>query len=180
MSELTPEQQEEFETLKVRAEQLGIKVGRKGLDKLREEVNAALGSSDDEEEIPKGETKAQKQQRLKKKALELVRVQVTCMNPNKKDWTGETFKASNRYVPAVTKFVPFNAEDGWHVPRIILNMMRERKCQVFKTVTNRKTGQKTRKGYQINEFNIAELEPLTEKELKDLATQQKAANELDD
>jgi len=68
--------------------------------------------------------------------------------------------------------VKFGVE--FHVPRIIYNVRRDLKCQVFVTERDDK-GRQIRKGKQINEFNIAVLPPLTEQELKDLAQRQAMA-----
>jgi len=125
--------------------------------------------------IPEDPAKARL--RIVKEATRLRRVRVTCMNPNKKEWEGEVFTASNSIIPTQKKYVPFNAEDGWHVPQIILNVMRERKCQVFKT-TKGPRGEKIRKGSLVPEFAIDILDPLTQEEMEELATQQAMANNL--
>jgi len=128
---------------------------------------------------PVQETEGQRRKRIKNEQLALVRIRVTCMNPNKREWQGEMITAGNRLVGHVTKFVPFNgADEGWHVPRIILNVMRERKCQVFET-TKTRNGVSMRKGRLINEFAIEELPMLTEQELKDLAQRQAMAGSID-
>lgn len=126
------------------------------------------------EELSAGQLKMQ----VVKEATKLVRIRVTCMNPNKTDWDGEVFTASNSVVPTQKKFVPFNAEDGWHVPQIIVNMIAERKCQIFKTIKGPK-GEKIRKGHIVPEFSIEYMDRLTEFEMKELATQQAVANNLD-
>ena len=44
------------------------------------------------------------------------------MNPTKKEWEGEIITVSNALVAVtVKKYIPFAAEDGWHVPQISLN-----------------------------------------------------------
>jgi len=123
-------------------------------------------------------TPAQKRQHLIKEATKLVRVRVTCMNPDKKEWEGEVFTASNSIIPTQKKFVPFNAENGWHVPQIILNMIKERQCQVFKTVKGPR-GEKIRKGVLVPEFSVEILDALTQNDLNDLAKTQAVANNLD-
>ncbi|RLD76719.1 MAG: hypothetical protein DRJ15_14850, partial [Bacteroidetes bacterium] len=113
------------------------------------------------------ERPAEKKARLRKEANALVRVRVTCMNPNKKDWEGEIYTVSNTVVGTIRKYVPFNAENGWHVPQFILTAMREKKCQIFKTVKGPR-GNKIRKGSIISELNIEVMPPLTVKEIDDL------------
>lgn len=176
--------QDELTTLKARADQMGISYHPSiGVEKLREKVNAALESQEElaEEEKaekqgtdPKKETEAQRKARKRKEAAELVRIRVTCMNPNKKEYDGEIITAGNSLVGTFRKYVPFNADEGWHVPRIIYNQLVQRQCQVFTTVRDRR-GNTTRKGKLIREFSIEVLPPLTEKELKELAQRQQMA-----
>lgn len=177
---------DELTLLKERATQMGIKFHPNiGLEKLKKSVNA--GISGDEPEAPKAskaakstlpETKVQRQTRLRKEASKLVRVRVTNMNPTKKEWDGEVITASNSVVGTFKRFVPFNADEGWHVEAILLSVMKERKCQVFKTVKGSR-GNKVRQGKLIPEFAIELLEPLTKTELADLAKRQAMANNLD-
>ena len=96
------------------------------------------------------------------------------MNPAKKDWSGEIFTVGNSAVGTIKKFVPFNAEEGWHVPRMILEMMEQRVCQIF---VNKKTshGVTVKEGKQIREFNIERLHPLDEEALEELARRQAMA-----
>lgn len=177
--------QDELTTLKARADLLGISYHPSiGLEKLREKINAA--TSDEAAQANAGQKDAsaqeenvnQKRARLKKEALELVRIRVTCMNPAKAEWEGEIFTAGNSAIGSVTKFVPFNADAGWHVPRIIYQQLVERQCQIFTTVTDSR-GNKSRKGKLIREFAIEVLPPLTQAELHELAQRQAMAKAID-
>ena len=169
----------ELETLKERADKMGIKYHPNvGVETLRERVNAALsGESTEEtkeaEKASEKETEGQRKQRMKKEALKLVRVRVTNMNPNKKEWEGEILTVSNAVLGTVKRFVQFNEE--WHVEQIILNAMKERQCQIFPKARGPR-GEQIVKSKLVNEFNIEILPPLTEKELKDLAQRQAMAN----
>lgn len=191
----------ELDSLKERADQLGITYHPSiGVDKLREKVNASLNPKTPEESpeptkdegdtgkhetpgpapvvqedqapVEQAESAAQFRLRKKKEASELVRIQVTNMNPNKRDYDGEIFSAGNTIVGTFKKYVPFDTE--WHVPRIILNMIKQRQCQVF---VNRKDprGGTVKEGKLIREYNVTELEPLTGAELKELAQRQAMA-----
>jgi hypothetical protein len=177
-----------LEDLKERATKLGIKFHPMiGEDKLREKVAEAMTrldgentpASEESDEVaaisayvaPK-ETKAQQAYRLKSEASELIRVRVTNMNPNKREWEGEIFTAANSVVGTFRKFVPFNVP--WHVPRIILEQLRQRQFQHFTTEVDQR-GNKVRRGRLIAEFAIEELSPLSEKELKELAQRQAMA-----
>ena len=175
--------QDELTTLKARADLLGISYHPSiGLEKLREKINASTS-----DEVPKTnavqasaqeENVNQKRARLKKEALELVRIRVTCMNPAKAEWEGEIFTVGNSAVGSVTKYVPFNADAGWHVPRIIYTQLVERQCQVFFTKTDSR-GNKSRQGKLIKEFAIEVMPQLTPEELHDLAQRQAMANSID-
>ena len=174
---------DEMVTLKARADLLGVKFHPSiSLEKLREKVGAAV------EEVPEKpvevaqvneETLAQRRMRKKREANELVRIRVTCMNPAKKEWEGEIFTAGNSLVGSFSKYVPFNdAEDGWHVPRILYNMIVERQCQIF--VTTRDTrGNSSREGKLIKEFAVEVMPNLTTGELTTLARKQAMAKATD-
>lgn len=168
----------ELEGLKSKANLLGIKFHPSiGVEALREKIQAKLAeTASPEEEEPAvaeeaKETPGQFRARHRLEATKLVRVRVTCMNPFKKDIEGEIFTVSNSVVGTVKKYVPFNADEGWHVPQIILNAMRERMCQVF-VKEKTKNGVSVKRGKLIKEFNIEVLPPLTEDELHDLAQRQ--------
>ena len=183
---------EEIKLLKSRADQMGVKYHhRAGLKKMKEIVEAGMNAvtspeikipeitlSPEEEETKQPQERSfAKKARLRKEANELIRVRISCMNPNKKDWDGEIYTVSNSVVGTVKKYVPFNAENGWHVPKIIYQAMTERKCQIFSTVKDSR-GNKVRKGKLVKELNIEVLPALTNAELKDLATQQAMAANL--
>ena len=172
--------QDELTILKARANMLGVTYHPAiGLEKLKAKVAAAL-SGEAESPVAEGkvaaatpevETEGAKRLRLKRHANELVRIRVSCMNPAKSEWEGEIFTCGNTLIGSVKKFVPFNAEEGWHVPRIIFEQMKERQCQIFVAVRDAR-GNTTRKGKLIKEFAIEVLAPLTTEELHDLAQRQ--------
>lgn len=175
--------QDELTTLKARANLLGVSYHPSiKLEKLREKINAA--TSDDapkakqEDAEPQEESVSQRRVRLKREALELVRIRLTCMNPAKSEWEGEIFTVGNSAIGSVTKYVPFNVETGWHVPRVIYQQLVERQCQIFTTTTDSR-GNKSRKGKLIREFAIEVLPTLTQQELHDLAQRQAMAKAID-
>ena len=179
--------QDELDALKARANLLGVKFHPSiSLEKLREKVNAAVtsdGAATSEEEAkdpaePKQETIGEKRKRLKTEALKLVRIRLTCLNPAKKEWEGEIITVGNSLIGSVKKFVPFNADDGWHVPHVIYQHLKERQCQIFQTATDAR-GNKVRKGKLIKEFAIEVLPPLTKEELDELARRQAMAKAID-
>jgi hypothetical protein len=164
----------ELEDLKARADQLNIKYRKDTTaETLRKKIADELADKEVSNDVaPAKETDTAKRVRKQKEASELVRIQVTCMNPNKAEYDGEVITAGNKVVGTFRKFVKFGVE--YHVPRIIYNVLRDRKCQVFVTERDER-GRQLRRGKLINEFNIAVLEPLTKEELKDLAQRQAMA-----
>ncbi len=165
---------DELATLKARADMLGVKYHPSiSLEKLREKVNASLAP----EEKAAAAAPVVDRAAMQRQANELVRVRVTCMNPAKKEWEGEIFTVGNSVVGTIKKYVPFNADEGWHVPRFILDQIKARECQVFTTVKGPR-GNTTRQGKLIKEFAVEILDPLTEEELHDLAQRQAMAKSV--
>lgn len=184
-NDIPQDPKEELAALKQRADMMGVSYHPSiGLEKLREKINAVL-SDEPKEEAPKleapaagEETEGQRNVRLKREASKLVRIRVTCMNPAKSEWPGEIISAGNSVVGSFSKFVPFNADEGWHVPEFVYKVLRDRQCQIFQTNTDSR-GNKTRQGKLIKEFNIEILPPLTKEELHDLAQRQAMAKSID-
>lgn len=180
--------QDELAALKARADMMGISYHPSiGLEKLRDKVNAAIEGKEEKPETSaaapaaatsEGETEGQRARRLKDEAHKLVRIRLTCMNPAKAEWPGEIISVGNAVVGSVSKYIPFNADEGWHVPNIIYQHLKERQCQVFTTVQDSR-GNKTRKGKLIKEFSIEVLDPLTPEELHDLAQRQAMAGSVE-
>ena len=188
---MSEEMVNELETLKARADMMGIKYHpATGVDKLRLKIQAKLDGKKVEEEleefsevtIPKNTSKPEQalteaefkilnSKETRRKAGSLIRCRVTCMNPNKKGWEGEIISVGSAKLGTFKKYIPFNAEDGWHIPYIIVEAMKERKCSFFNVTTDAK-GNKVAKAKQINEFSIEELPSLTKEELKELARRQ--------
>lgn len=171
----------ELDVLKKRAEQMGLAYHPSiGVDALREKVNAHLsGQAAPQINVTvqtefKPTTDAlkfatdQNNNYIRREALRLVRIEITCMNPNKKEWEGEMFMVQNDILTA-KRYVPFNTP--WHVENCLYEMIKDRKCQTFRMVKN-PDGSKSQKPMIINEFAVKLLPPLTEEEINDLAQQQ--------
>jgi hypothetical protein len=173
----------ELDSLKESATSMGVSFHPSiGYDKLKKKIEEHLAEESTEgDESTKAdnvvaigrETKAQKSNRLKKEHSKLVRIRLTCMNPLKREYEGEVFTVSNRVVGTLKRMVPFDAV--WHVPQIMLNVIRERECQVFQSIRDN-YGRTSRKGKMIKEFGIELLPSLTGAELQDLAQRQAMAN----
>jgi len=177
----------ELEVLKNRADKMGIKYHPNiGVEKLREKVNGILeennvttGLQNTSSDFMTHEQYSKKSfGDRKKRASSLIRINVMNMNPNKKEWAGEIISAGSAKLGTFKKYVLFNTDDGWHVPYIIYEAMKERKCSVFTTVKDH-LGNKVRKAKQIPEFNIQVLPPLTKEELKELAQRQAMSGSID-
>lgn len=115
--------------------------------------------------------------RLKAHANALIRVNISVMNPVMKEWEGEIITGGNSLVGSIKKFVHFNTTDGYHIPRVIYNILRDRECQIFYTAKDDR-GNKVRRAKSIKEFAIEVLEPLTQEELEDLAASQAARGSI--
>lgn len=176
------EMPDELTALKARADLMGMSYHPSiGVDKLRAKIDAALEEEQEEALKPKTvekESENEVRARKRREASELIRIRVTCMNPNKKEWDGEIFTAGNSLVGTFKKYVPFNSDEGWHVPRIIYNQLVQRQCQVF-TNTKDSRGNTTRKGKMIKEFSIEIMPTLTPEELSELARRQAMAKSVD-
>ena len=189
--------QDELASLKSRADLMGVAYHPSiGLEKMREKINAAIeqtGDANSEDAAVEqaqvaadtaaaapvaAETQLQYHARKKREANELVRVRVTCMNPSKSEWEGEIFTSGNSLVGSVTKYVPFNNEEGWHIPRMLYNFMLERQCPVYTTVKDSR-GNSVRKSKLIKEYVLEVLPALTPEELKELAQRQAMAKSID-
>lgn len=185
---------EQLEIAKNKAIKLNIQFHPSiGLSKLQEKIDEVLNTPIKEAKLPpptasntkdaipfpkKGLSKAERLTAKRDDAARLVRIRVSCMNPNKKEWEGEVFTVSNSVVGTHKKYIPFNNEEGWHVPNIIYKHMLERECQIF-IKTKGPRGEKVKKGKIIKEFSIELMDQLTKEELQELAIQQAMANNID-
>ena len=170
------EEQMILDDLKNRAKQLGITFHPSiGIPKLREKIQEALASDNTQPATEKPVAiKKDDTGRASKKAaaLKLIRVNIGCLDPLKKAHQGDWFITGNSVIGTVKRFVPFNVD--WHVPQIILNMIREKE---FLSITTSRDD----KGFEIinkrltKTYTVSLLEPLSEQELKELAQRQALA-----
>lgn len=167
----------ELTKLKERADMMGISYHPSiGVEKLREKVNAKL-QGETEEEKPESESTLSLREERIKEGTKLVRIRLTCMNPAKSEWKGEIISVGNKAIGNVRKFIPFEGyEDGYHVPQIIYNFLKNRKFQRFRTVKT-KNGVEVKRAELVNEFAVEVLPPLTEEELAQLRADQRARGE---
>jgi len=189
----TNETPSELETLKHRADMMGIDYHPNiGVDKLKLKIANKLGGQgvEEDDELPvkrTGKAKFMTHEEFlpettiqrKKDVNKLVRVRITCMNPQKSNYDGEIFSVGSAKMGTYKKYIPYNAEDGWHIPHIMYEALKERKYSHFINVKGPR-GEKIRKAKLVPEFSIEVLPPLNPKELKALAQRQAMAAGSDD
>jgi len=112
-------------------------------------------------------------------ALTLVRVIVRSNDPLKRESAGEIFTVGNKAFNdgrPVKKYIPFNNEDGWHIPKILFDHLKAAETQIFAKVT--RNGQEFMEPKNIKAFNVEVLAPLTSEEIQTLAIKQKATGSV--
>ena len=174
----------ELEILKNKADVLGIEYHPNiGVEKLKARIEECLiekmKKQEKEPVLSEHELKMKHYQEIRDNAMRLVRIVVSCMNPDKHEWTGQFFQVSNKAIGDVTKFVPFNNENGWHVPYCIYQQILNQTCPLYHNTKDKKTGIVTSTSRLIREFNVVLLPDLTEEEMKQLAAQQALNHSID-
>ena len=112
-------------------------------------------------------------------AMKLIRVIVRPNDPLKLESTGDIFTVGNSDTNngrAVKKYVPYNNDEGWHIPNIIYQNIKDAKCQIFKKVT--RNGQDTMEATTIKAFNVEILPNLTQAEIDKIAIRQKSTSSV--
>ena len=117
--------------------------------------------------------------KLKMENTKLVRIQISCLNPQKSDLPGEIFTVHNEYVGTIRKFIPYNeAGNAYHVPLFLLKFLKDKKfMQIIQPAKGSTAPPTTR---LVNEFAINILPDLTEAELRELARAQGAARSAEE
>lgn len=177
----------ELDALKTKANLLGVKfhpnIGYDSLQAKIKEHEAAVAKDvppDALVELIKGEdaplSKSGMIKIMRDAALALVRVNIVCMNPAKREWHGEIISVGNANLPTQKKFVPFNTPNGYHIPKIMFDVLKDRECAHYydERVKTAMGVQSVRRQRRVPEFNIQVLPPLTPEQLRELARQQAA------
>jgi len=115
----------------------------------------------------------------KAEANKLIRVIVRSNNPLKRDHAGDIFTVGNKLLnggKSVKKYIPYNNEDGWHIPNILYEHLLAAECQIFKKVT--RNNQEFMEPTNIKAFNVEVLPPLTEDEIEKLRVKQKSTGSI--
>lgn len=171
--EQTMSEETELQSIKDQLDSLGVTYHpNTGFEKLKT-LLAKATVNEKEETVSTKETKSETKLTPMQEATRLIRVIVTPVDPLKKLSQGEIFTVSNDVIGTIRKYIAFNTEDGYHVPKIILDMLKEKKyTAIIQTKGSGDTKTTTR---ELPAFNIVELEPLTQKELDALAAKQSSA-----
>ena len=194
-------QLDELEVLKARARLLGVEFSNNiGLDTLKERVAAKLADTPETpapttdtaqanpltsltKESPAVDAPVKKltlRQHLLNENMKLIRVRVTNMDPKKADLQGEFFTVANEHLGTVRKFVPYGeaTDEGYHLPYCIYKMLKAREFLQVNSRKNKKNGQLDVSQQWAREFAIEVLPDLSEKELRQLATEQAASGRI--
>nr|DAP09400.1 MAG TPA: hypothetical protein [Caudoviricetes sp.] len=168
------QQQSEREQLKAQANILGLKYPENIMtDKLRTLVQEELKKRDEKEpQVPEAIDKEGYNNVMK-----LVRIVLTPNDPNKNQYNGEIFTVMNSKYGTVKKYIPFNNQNGWHVPNIMVQMLKEKEAQIFES--KKVNGKEQVQGKLIKAYNVQILPPLTAEELAALAQDQRARQGLE-
>lgn len=170
----TFEHKDELTLLKERADLMGIKYHPSiGLDKLKEKVNDSLQPK----RVAVEKTDTQKKMEQIQSANRLIRIRITCMDPNRKGWKGDFFTVMNSTFGTIKKYVPYNKE--WHVPAVILKQIKRKKRQEFYEVPT-KNGMKVKRARMVPMYAVEELPPLSSEEIKELARKQALNHSIDE
>lgn len=160
----------QLELLKTQAEIMGIEYREDITEQaLRKQLMDALAQADSGETISHADRK-----KLIKDSMKLERVIISPNATHMKEHQGQIFSVGNSILGYVNKFVLFNAE--YHVPKIILDHIKDQKMQFFTTkVVN---GEQLRESKLRPMYTVEVLDPLTKEELEDLAKSQAARHSI--
>ena len=174
----------DIEDVKAELTGRGIKVHHRASDhKLREALQDNVGEKGAEvpvavEPSPVRPVKATKkiEMTLEEKCLHLKRIVVVPNDPEMSGHSGLVFTVLCSGVNngrAIKKYVPFNNEEGWHVPNVIIIQIADAEMQKFKSV-KAPNGDTILQPYQAKKFNVQVLPDLSQKEIDKLAASQSA------
>lgn len=197
-TEMSPEmrEQEEKTMLRSRLKTMGINPSNNAsVETLRQQLESAMAGKPDESQktaqampgtapaptLAAGQKQVTLHQHLRNKAFKLIRVRVTCHNPNKINLPGEFFTIGNNFMGTIKRFVPFGekTDNGWHIEQAIYDLMVARKYVDIRVTHDKRTGHTDVKTRLATEFGLEILPDLTPAELKKLATAQIVAGTSD-
>lgn len=118
---------------------------------------------------------------VRARALRLSRVIVTNLDPSDAQLEGNIYTAMNQYTGKVSKYIPFGDDSGvgYHIPEILLNIIRAQKFALRKEIKGGQFGVKKYKTTMVPKFSIQILDNLKPEELKAMAVRQSANNSIE-
>lgn len=118
---------------------------------------------------------------VRAKALRMIRVRVQSLDPSDANLNGVIITARNKYTGKVSKYIPFASEvpNGWYVPKILLDHMRELKFPRRVEKKGSKFGIKQYTTIMSPKYSIEELPHLSKKAMEELAAIQRASGAID-
>jgi len=175
-----------MDELKAEAEELGIKVpGNISKVKLQTKIETArelaiegiVVEEPKAKEVKKPVKVLTPKAQAKKVGGKLMRVRITCHDPQFKKHNG-LIRAAGSALYFVKRFVPFNRIT--HIEKVIYDFMKQTEYQWFEEKVNRTTGRKYKVPRSSPAFVVEDIVPLTAKELKELSKDQQARGAIGD
>ncbi len=109
--------------------------------------------------------------------MRLRRIIISSNDPVKTELPGELHTVANN-ICNVSRFIPFNNENGWVCEQILLDTLKEKQLQRVIYVKG-PNGMQVPKSTVIPAYNIVILEDMTQAELDQLAKDQSARGSID-
>lgn len=181
------ELKQQRENLKKRADMLNIKYANNvSNEKLASMIADALEGKKPSEDSTsdtksKTERKLNSRERIRREATKLVRVRVTCHNPDKQQLEGEIFTVANGFIGTISRYVPFGEKtsNGYHIEKCIYNHMKNR-TYIHKDSREDPVTKKIKMTTRdAKEFTLEVLPPLTKEELQALRNDQRLRGAID-
>lgn len=191
MSEQVTEVALDEKALKAKLVEQGLTLGMQihpntSLDNMLNMVNMALiyknhAAEEVTEKLVLG-VDATNRAAVRKEAQKRIRVKVVNMDPTKKNHTAELFTFSNDSVGTIKQVVPLDSPVGFHIPQVLLEVIRERKYRITKYRKGRGIrGQEEDIPYSVElpSFSVEVLPPLSAAELDNIKQRQLAQAKID-
>lgn len=118
---------------------------------------------------------------VRAQALRMSRIRLTNLDPADAQLSGALISVITRYTGKVSKYIPFGDENdaGWHVPQILLDMIKAQKFALRREIKGGQFGVKKYKTSMVNKYSVEMLPMLTTKEIAELAAAQAASHSID-
>lgn len=169
-----PLAQDEKTTLVERAKDLNIKNAHTmSVDTLKEKISEKLAGGTLKEAADTKRSEAMQRMDAQREARKLVRVITRNLNPSKQHLNHVLIKTGNKVVGTIHRAIPTQSSDqGTHIEQMLLDTMREQQYVAKVKVKHPVTKDTVTRTELRKEWQIVELEPLTQAELNELAREQ--------